>query len=705
MSSEWWDEGFSQQYSVIKRFCITLTSIVLLARVVIAVFISYEAAFGNSQWLIMLSVIIGLGLLSYLENRSIGIKKAYFFLLMQFFSANNRFLSIKVATNAAIPLCIHSTVILLLFESCIFKNSISIILLMVKHIFLWVFIDFDDMSFKMDFGGKGGIVIMTSLISMLLAYYFESCKQQNLIEKHESTQKWQSAHNQLFEILKAFPDGLVVFDSDFKVKFQNNSISPVLPLNHFSLGEKLYQYKIGESQISVLELVKEFLIDSSQINSSLGISKIGASQYEWRAHKISWESQTCVMLSLRDVTKILEYERVSAEINSKNLIIRSISHEFRTPINCINLIIDEIMPGLQKETREKVGFIKTSTELLLIQLNDVIDYSDLSSNKFLVYDSEVNLKKELSHCIDMIKYQSEYKGLKLVCKIDPLIPDKLLIDGYRVQKIVINLLSNALKYTSNGSIELYAINKGKSISIGVKDTGIGISAQRLNDIQELFKENTETSLSGLGLQVCKKVLEKLNSSLKIRSEIGQGSIFRFDLKIDPAYSSINDSALNDSVLNDEQDVPTESLSRTSIRKLSLRIFENEIPEILIVDDNEFNLMCLANILKSEGFPFIEASNGKMAVDKVLLQDQINIPIKVIIMDLNMPVMDGLESCRVIKQLYNQGKIATFPAIIGYTAFNNEDDLRNCYESGMVHCMQKPSPKDDILLFLKKFFDA
>ena len=705
MSTEWWDEGFSQQYSVIKRFCIYLTSMILFARVIIAVFISYEAAFGNSQWLIMLSAIIGLGLLSYLENSSLGIKKAYFFLLMQFFSANNRFLSIKIAANAAIPLCIHSTVLLLLFESCIFKNSISIILLMVKHIFLWVFIDFDDMSFKMDFGGKGGIVIISSLISMLLAWYFESCKQKNLIEKYESTQKWQSAHNQLLEILKAFPDGLVVFDSDFKVKFQNNSISPFFCMSTNSLGEKLFQYKVGEFQISVLELVKEFLIDSNQTNSSLGIGKIGPSQYEWRAHKISWENQTCVMLSLRDVTKILEFERVSAEINSKNLIIRSISHEFRTPINCINLVIDEIMSGLPKETKEKVGFIKMSTELLLFQLNDVLDYSDLSSNKFLMYDLEVNLKKELSHCIDLIKYQSEYKGIKLVSKIDPLIPDKLLIDGYRVQKLVINLLSNALKYTSNGSIELYAINKGKAINIGVKDTGIGISAQRLNDIQELFKENTESSLSGLGLQVCKKILEKFDSCLQIHSEIGQGSVFCFDLNIDPPYLSANDSALNDSALNDELDVPTESLSRSSVRKLSLRIFENEIPEILIVDDNEFNLMCLANILKSEGFPFIEASNGKMAVDKVLAQDQINIPIKVIIMDLNMPIMDGLESCRVIKQLYNQGKISNFPAIIGYTAFTNEDDIRKCYESGMVHCMQKPSPKDDILLFLRKFFDT
>jgi signal transduction histidine kinase/CheY-like chemotaxis protein len=702
MSSEWWNEGFRQQYSVIKQFCIILTSIALSVRVIIAILVSFEAAFGNSQLFIMLASMTGVSILSYLENSSLCVKRVYFFALMQFFSANSRYLSLEIAPKAVIPLCIHSTVLLLLFESYVFKNSISMIFLMIKHIFLWVLIDFENFSINKDFNGKEAIVGMTSLVAILLSYYFESHKRKNLREKHESTEKCQAAHDQLLQILKAFPDGLVIFDEDFKIKFQNDSISEFLNGEKCSLPEKLYRFKVGQNQVSVLEMVKEFLEDKIKSFDSFGVSCVDGNQVEWRGHKIAWEGQSCVMLSLRDVSQILEFERVSAEIKSKNLIIRSISHEFRTPINCINLIIDEILPVVESDIKEKIRIIKTNTELLLFQINDILDYSDLTSNRFLSYDFEVNLKEELQHCIELIKYQSQYKGLKSIIKIDPLIPDKLFLDSYRIQKLVVNLLSNALKYTPHGSIELFAINKGKSINIGVKDTGIGIPQERLNHIQEMFKDFSHSSLSGLGLQVCKKVLEKFGSSLKVDSQAGKGSTFSFDLPIDLNTSQIN---TNEQVSHEEIDAPVESFSSTSIRNMNIRIFESEMAQVMVVDDHEFNRMCLTNVLKAEGIMFVEANDGKVAVDKVVLHDQVKKPIKVIIMDLNMPVMDGWEASRVIQLLYSQGKISYFPAIIGYTAFSQQDDVRRCYDSGMVHYLQKPSPKNEIVRIVKQFLKS
>ena len=221
MSSEWWDEGFNQQYTVIKKFCFTVTSLAFTIRFIVAFAVSYEAAFGNSQLYIMIAVSFGVGLLALLENSKIGLKKLYFFVLMQFFSMNGRYLSVKVAPNAVVPLCIHSTVILLLFESYVFKSSLSIIFLMAKHIVLWVMIDFEEMGFRKDFQGKEGIVGMTSLICIVLAYYFESNRRQNLFEKHQSMKNSQASHDQLLDTLKAFPDGLIIFDSDFKIKFQN----------------------------------------------------------------------------------------------------------------------------------------------------------------------------------------------------------------------------------------------------------------------------------------------------------------------------------------------------------------------------------------------------------------------------------------------------------------------------------------------------
>ena len=556
MSSEWWDEGFNQQYTVIKKFCYTIVSLAFTIRFIVAFAVSYEAAFGNSQLYIMIVVSCGIGLLAYLDNSKIVFKKLYFFVLMQFFSMNNRYLSVKVAPNAVVPLCIHSTVLLLLFESYVFKSSLSIIFLMAKHIVLWVMIDFQEFTFRKDFQGKEAIVGMTSLISILLAFYFESNKRQNLFEKHQSMKSSQASHDQLLDTLKAFPDGLIIFDSDFKIKFQNDSISSFFPDSTITLGEKLFQYKVNQNQVSVLELVKELFNDTSRTSSSLGVSQVDHNQYEWRSHKITWDNQVCMMLSLRDVTKILEFERVSAEINSKNMIIRSISHEFRTPINCINLIVDEIYHKVEKDIQGKLDLIKTSTEILLYQVNDVLDYSDLTSNKFIKYESPVSLKEELYQCADLIKLQAEYKGVLVKCEVDKELEGKLLLDEYRVKKIVVNFLTNALKYTSTGSITLFAKRNLHKVYIGVKDTGIGIPQSRLKFIQQMFQNSSESSLSGLGLHVCSKILEKLNSKLQVKSDFGIGSTFSFELDF------LNDKKY----VIEEPEVPSESESKSRIRK-------------------------------------------------------------------------------------------------------------------------------------------
>ena len=157
--------------------------------------------------------------------------------------------------------------------------------------------------------------------------------------------------------------------------------------------------------MSILQQVKEFLEKEEDTENSLGLISSNSRQYECRVHKIKWDDEVCCMLTLKDVTSILTLERIKAENDAKNSIIRSISHEFRTPINCINLIIDQIFPRLEKEFQEKMNIVKINTKLLIFQLNDILDFSEISSGKFRLFKSEVDIKEELKCCTELIKYQ------------------------------------------------------------------------------------------------------------------------------------------------------------------------------------------------------------------------------------------------------------------------------------------------------------
>ena len=227
--------------------------------------------------------------------------------------------------------------------------------------------------------------------------------------------------------------------------------------------------------------------------------------------------------------------------------------------------------------------------------------------------------------------QAKLKGLDIRARIDPLIPNECYTDSYRIQKIIINLLANAVKYTNKGFIELCAINTGISIDISVKDTGIGIKQERLNNIFDIFSD-TGNGMSGLGLHISNNILKFFGASIKVSSKEGHGSKFSFFLDILENTPKFEYSK--------EIDIPKEVCNTIDMPQMLFSIFDKQNPKVLIADDNDFNRMLLGNLLTNHGIKYTEAINGKMAVQIVKSFDKKNSPILCIIMDCDMPIMDG-----------------------------------------------------------------
>ena len=399
------------------------------------------------------------------------------------------------------------------------------------------------------------------------------------------------------------------------------------------------------------------------------------------------------MIVIKDVTSILKIERITSENIAKNALIRSVSHELRTPVNGIMLLVESLMQDVNHLYKERLLNIKTCAELLNFQISDILDYSNLVSKTFNLNKSHCNLKTYLKESIEVVKYQGRAKGINIVAKIDELIPDECFTDYHRIQKIVINLLTNAIKYTNKGSIELCAINTGYGVNISVKDTGIGIQKDRISQIFNMFSDKI-SGMSGLGLHISNSILNYFESSMNVSSEQGKGTTFSFCLNILENISKIQ--------LESEIDIPYEVNSALQIPQMIMNIFDKQYPKVLIVDDNDFNRILLGNILKNHNIPYIEALNGKIAVKLIKKYDRQKTPILCIIMDCDMPIMDGWQASKIITRFYAMGRIKSLPAIIGHTAYSSTDDIKRCYDSGMISHILKPTNQDQILKILRSY---
>lgn len=381
---------------------------------------------------------------------------------------------------------------------------------------------------------------------------------------------------------------------------------------------------------------------------------------------------------------IKEKEYAEAANNAKSEFLANMSHEIRTPLNGIIGFTDLLMNSELGEIQKKyMNTVNQSANSLMEVINNILDFSKIEAGKIELTIEKYNLKEIAYQVIDLVKYESDQKNLNLILTIDDAVPKFIWVDYIRLKQVLVNLLSNAVKFTEKGEIILRITKTSNSINetalkFSVKDTGIGIKEKNLLKIFEAFaQEDASTTKrfggTGLGLSISNKLLGLMNSKLELKSEFNKGSEFYFT--IDVAYTNI---------LENEEVV---KLTTVSINN-ALQIESEKTIKISIIEDNKINLL-LAKTLVKQIIPnsiILEFENGQLFLDNLN-----TIEVDLILMDIQMPVLNGYETTIEIRKNHQFDDVP----IIALTAGIVSGEREKCLSLGMNDYISKPFNKENL----------
>ena len=373
----------------------------------------------------------------------------------------------------------------------------------------------------------------------------------------------------------------------------------------------------------------------------------------------------------------LEKARADADKanSAKSEFLAKMSHEIRTPMNAVLGMTElTLLTELNAEQLDYLQTVKSAGTNLLHIINDILDFSKIEAKQLTLENIDFDLKDLIESTVKMLNVNAENKGLKLVFEIAEDIPNILKGDPVRIRQIIINLIGNAIKFTSEGDILLKVLldqteqqlNDFK-VCFSVKDNGIGMNKEQQGKIFESFSQADSTTTrkyggTGLGLTICKQLSELMGGGIKVDSEPGNGSTFSFTVKLGLG----NPEALDE--IKKEKIIDTKNIK-------PLRI--------LLAEDNKMNVKLALTFLKKAGHSICVAENGQKALDE-LNKGQFD----VILMDVEMPEMDGLEATAFIREGRCGVEKKTIP-IIAMTAHSLPEYKEKVFEAGMDGFITKP----------------
>ncbi len=400
-----------------------------------------------------------------------------------------------------------------------------------------------------------------------------------------------------------------------------------------------------------------------------------------------FQSVTRDITTAKETESYLKRAKEIAEATSKTKtgFIASMSHEFRTPLNAI-LGYTQILgqsDSLKETEKEHIKTISTAGEQLLGMVTDILELSTLDSDRSKLDEELVALAPFMKELADKFAKKAKSRSLNFHFKPDDESPDIIEVDVDKITSIVKNLLTNAIKFTKEGTVGLsYGIEKKAEevfLNIEIKDTGIGISKETLEHVFEPFwqLDSLKNDGTGLGLTLCKRLVEFLGGEIDIKSKVGKGTIITITVPV--KVSEQKSSVVKGGSETDFTTVNSSSEDRV---------------RVLIVDDLEPNRTITRLILKENGFEFKEVENGQEALDilETFVPD-------CILMDINMPVMDGLEAMLSIRA--SGGKFADIP-IIAVTAGGFKGDRNELIEQGFSEYILKPFKTENLISTINSF---
>ena len=492
-------------------------------------------------------------------------------------------------------------------------------------------------------------------------------------------------------------NGVVILDAQGYIEWVNDSFSRMTGCRLTELrGQSLTAMLFGEAAESdarrqfqrfldaghgLNQEIEQTRADGQPCWLSIGVTPV----FNDEGDITRWVGIASDVTRRREAQRALEQAKEAAEAASraKGEFLANVSHEIRTPMNVI-IGMTELTLGtrLRPEQREYLTAAKSSAEALLRLLNDVLDLSKIEAGKLYVENVPFSLPELIHEVLKLWEPSARQKGLQTTAQCSADLPPLVVGDPVRLRQILFNLLDNAIKFTEQGQVVVTAALEARTgdaarVHFAVRATGIGIPEHKLANIFEAFSQaDSSTSRryggTGLGLTISAHLVALLDGRLWVESQVGTGSVFHFALEFQVAAAPA------------DQDKP-------SRRRAPLRA-KNRL-RILVADDNPSNRLLAARILEKRGHAVLQAGDGREALAVAERE-----PLDIVVMDAQMPEMDGLQATRQIRQL--EKTTQTHLPIIALTASAMSGDRERCLAAGMDGYIAKPIDAQELLTLVE-----